>query len=574
MEEDGPSGAPCGEHQESQEEFECPICQEVFRTPIRTKSCGHVFCRSCFVAAVRTRGPSCPLCRGPVCEDEKRAADVQRQMRERKGSCRACGALCFLSRMRTHYRYCRKYAEEYGGPPAAVALPGARAGDPNGAGASPIEGPLSMYCCPYCPLQGLRDTALVQHCLGSHPTARSPAVCPICAATSWGDASYRSGNFIGHLRLRHRFSYNNYMDMNEDEDVQVNRALQESRYAYRGVRVTSINQGSGAEEEAAARSAGMEGDGAERDPDHECPICMDALKEPVQLPACRHTFCRFCLMRSVESRRHCPVCRGDIDGDVIPAARNTSGAGGQVCLCQAAVSTAVTKRGTTARLAERTRFMRSKIRTEMRVRVPEVLGRTTASRARTPDVPEAFLRSNPTIQRLLEPYRAQRVPPNATPAGARQVILGAQGGPAAAPPGPVFSQPSIPPSPSFPDEEDLSEILEAVQCPANGPQDSQSSQNSQSSSVMAFSCPYCQRGGLDELDLLDHCNNHHQHDPRPVVCPVCAALPYGDPSYCSRNFIGHLNLRHCFYREDFMDVQQSDAMNEQAALWESLANAR
>uniref|UniRef100_A0A8C9RH76 E3 ubiquitin-protein ligase RNF166 n=1 Tax=Scleropages formosus TaxID=113540 RepID=A0A8C9RH76_SCLFO len=276
----------------------------------------------------------------------------------------------------------------------------------------------------------------------------------------------------------------------------------------------------------------MEGDGAERDPDHECPICMDALKEPVQLPACRHTFCRFCLMRSVESRRHCPVCRGDIDGDVIPAARNTSGAGGQV------------------------------------------LGRTTASRARTPDVPEAFLRSNPTIQRLLEPYRAQRVPPNATPAGARQVILGAQGGPAAAPPGPVFSQPSIPPSPSFPDEEDLSEILEAVQCPANGPQDSQSSQNSQSSSVMAFSCPYCQRGGLDELDLLDHCNNHHQHDPRPVVCPVCAALPYGDPSYCSRNFIGHLNLRHCFYREDFMDVQQSDAMNEQAALWESLANAR
>uniref|UniRef100_A0A8C9R9V6 E3 ubiquitin-protein ligase RNF166 n=1 Tax=Scleropages formosus TaxID=113540 RepID=A0A8C9R9V6_SCLFO len=291
MEEDGPSGAPCGEHQESQEEFECPICQEVFRTPIRTKSCGHVFCRSCFVAAVRTRGPSCPLCRGPVCEDEKRAADVQRQMRERKGSCRACGALCFLSRMRTHYRYCRKYAEEYGGPPAAVALPGARAGDPNGAGASPIEGPLSMYCCPYCPLQGLRDTALVQHCLGSHPTARSPAVCPICAATSWGDASYRSGNFIGHLRLRHRFSYNNYMvsgpgggqrgqaaspslqpaqnafcvfrargpetgrkagrllltagltlcfstltfvsstpqDMNEDEDVQVNRALQESR---------------------------------------------------------------------------------------------------------------------------------------------------------------------------------------------------------------------------------------------------------------------------------------------------------------------------------------------------------
>ncbi|KAG2458093.1 RN114 ligase, partial [Polypterus senegalus] len=36
------------------------------------------------------------------------------------------------------------------------------------------------------------------------------------------------------------------------------------------------------------------------------------------------------------------------------------------------------------------------------------------------------------------------------------------------------------------------------------------------------------------------------------VCPICASMPYGDPSYQSRNFLGHLNLRHSFYVQDFM----------------------
>ncbi len=34
------------------------------------------------------------------------------------------------------------------------------------------------------------------------------------------------------------------------------------------------------------------------------------------------------------------------------------------------------------------------------------------------------------------------------------------------------------------------------------------------------------------------------------VCPVCVQTPHGDPQYYSRNFIGHLNLRHCYYLED------------------------
>uniref|UniRef100_A0A8C7IEL2 E3 ubiquitin-protein ligase RNF138 n=1 Tax=Oncorhynchus kisutch TaxID=8019 RepID=A0A8C7IEL2_ONCKI len=75
----------------SEEDYDCPICQDVLKTPIRTRNCRHVFCKNCFRLAVRAQGPHCPLCRGPVSETEKRAIDVQQQMRERKGQCRACG---------------------------------------------------------------------------------------------------------------------------------------------------------------------------------------------------------------------------------------------------------------------------------------------------------------------------------------------------------------------------------------------------------------------------------------------------------------------------------------------------
>ena len=40
---------------------------------------------------------------------------------------------------------------------------------------------------------------------------------------------------------------------------------------------------------------------------------------------------------------------------------------------------------------------------------------------------------------------------------------------------------------------------------------------SPSTAVRTFSCPYCEDGGLDELDLLEHCNQNHHQDRRSVV---------------------------------------------------------
>uniref|UniRef100_A0AAZ3REP0 Di19 zinc-binding domain-containing protein n=1 Tax=Oncorhynchus tshawytscha TaxID=74940 RepID=A0AAZ3REP0_ONCTS len=85
-----------------------------------------------------------------------------------------------------------------------------------------------VYSCPYCPLQGLTDMRLVQHCVGSHTGENAPAVCPICAATVWGNASYCSRNLIGHLAIRHYFSYDTYMNVGEDDYTQLCLAIQQS----------------------------------------------------------------------------------------------------------------------------------------------------------------------------------------------------------------------------------------------------------------------------------------------------------------------------------------------------------
>uniref|UniRef100_A0A4W5KZ61 E3 ubiquitin-protein ligase RNF138 n=1 Tax=Hucho hucho TaxID=62062 RepID=A0A4W5KZ61_9TELE len=192
----------------SEEDYDCPICQDVLKTPIRTRDCRHVFCKNCFRLAVRAQGPHCPLCRGPVSETEKRATDVQQQMRERKGQCRACGTTTFLSKMRVHYKSCRKYLEEYG---------------------TPLDAP---------PPPVTPTTQEVSH-VSVDTIHMTGQVCPICAATVWGNASYCSRNLIGHLAIRHCFSYDTYMNVGEDDYTQLCLAIQQSLQEGTGIRVTT-----------------------------------------------------------------------------------------------------------------------------------------------------------------------------------------------------------------------------------------------------------------------------------------------------------------------------------------------
>ncbi|CAF97188.1 unnamed protein product, partial [Tetraodon nigroviridis] len=87
----------------------------------------------------------------------------------------------------------------------------------------------------------------------------------------------------------------------------------------------------------------------------------------------------------------------------------------------------------------------------------------------------------------------------------------------------------------------------------------------------SFTCPYCGRMGFTETSLQDHVTSEHAETStevvseeeeggwaalavRPVlglighvlpqICPICAALPGGDPNHVTDDFTAHLTLEH------------------------------
>ncbi|XP_061453880.1 E3 ubiquitin-protein ligase RNF125 [Rhineura floridana] len=85
-----------------------------------------------------------------------------------------------------------------------------------------------------------------------------------------------------------------------------------------------------------------------------------------------------------------------------------------------------------------------------------------------------------------------------------------------------------------------------------------------------YPCPFCQYV-LDEGDFLDHFLTYHRSESRAVYCPICRLLPGGGPSYYSRNFIQHLQLRHTFYYEDYIDISiVEEVLTERVLDWSLL----
>ncbi|XP_031626883.1 E3 ubiquitin-protein ligase KCMF1 isoform X2 [Contarinia nasturtii] len=60
----------------------------------------------------------------------------------------------------------------------------------------------------------------------------------------------------------------------------------------------------------------------------------------------------------------------------------------------------------------------------------------------------------------------------------------------------------------------------------------------------SFTCPYCKKMGFSDTGLYDHVSAEHTDTGLEVVCPVCAALPGGDPNLVTDDFSGHLTLEH------------------------------
>ncbi|KAJ3604100.1 hypothetical protein NHX12_028841, partial [Muraenolepis orangiensis] len=63
----------------------------------------------------------------------------------------------------------------------------------------------------------------------------------------------------------------------------------------------------------------------------------------------------------------------------------------------------------------------------------------------------------------------------------------------------------------------------------------------------AFTCPYCGRMGYTEVSLQEHVAAEHTETSTEVICPICAALPGGDPNHPYDESSGVRHVRRMFH---------------------------
>ncbi|KAJ8257861.1 hypothetical protein GJAV_G00190530 [Gymnothorax javanicus] len=199
-------------------EFVCPVCLEIFDRPMTTQ-CGHTFCQNCLEECLRPQKPVCAVCRATL-GNWAQAFELETLIHNTVGSCKGCRAEIRFSQMRSHTAACSKYQEYIDEEVKTMARsqPAAVSSVPN----------RFTFSCPYCSSQNLDQDGLVEHCTSQHARDTRQVVCPICASMPWGDPNYRSADFFQHLKIRHAFSYDTYVDFATDEQTMIQEALQRS----------------------------------------------------------------------------------------------------------------------------------------------------------------------------------------------------------------------------------------------------------------------------------------------------------------------------------------------------------
>lgn len=63
-------------------------------------------------------------------------------------------------------------------------------------------------------------------------------------------------------------------------------------------------------------------------------------------------------------------------------------------------------------------------------------------------------------------------------------------------------------------------------------------------SSYSYVCPHCGKLGLSESHLLEHVTGEHSSTSSEVICPICAALPGGNPNHVTDDLGNHLSTEH------------------------------
>ncbi|KAL1022686.1 hypothetical protein UPYG_G00031020 [Umbra pygmaea] len=357
--------------------------------------------------------------------------------------------------------------------------------------------------------------------------------------------------------------------------------------------------------------------------ENACPICLNTLTDPHQPAGCSHVCCRSCLTNSLVYLSHCPVCRAKARlDDIVPAGGGAAGVQTRSRVSRLGRPlpglsgfSMPAARSVAGDIQSRIRMLQMAsqnltVNTAPPIPAPRLLPRR--SLFVTPSVPENYSymsvghtavptsTTNLTTTNTAVPSAladgaymtmAQISAPSIAPAAALTAPAHplnpipqpriVSGPPASGPQPLVIGQHT--PSPSQPISHLQSTIAPPVlddslddtdldqYCVMDDPSLSFSHYDAE---VRTFVCPFCQESNLDDLDLLEHCNVNHFNDRRLVVCPICVSLPHGNPDQMSRDFIGHLNLRHCYYAQDYMNIHQSDTINMQGAIFDSFRDVK
>ncbi|RMC15455.1 hypothetical protein DUI87_07647 [Hirundo rustica rustica] len=174
----------------SEDDFYCPVCQEVLKTPVRTANCQHVWVR--------------------------------------------------FSWMRQHYKTCKKYQDEYGVSSIIPNLQISQDATGNSSRSDAISDTGEMannqilqgetsghptFKCPLCQESNFTRQRLLDHCNNRHLYQIVPVICPICVSLPWADTNLVTRNLVSHLNLRHRFDYGEFVPSPETTEIDIDGGI-------------------------------------------------------------------------------------------------------------------------------------------------------------------------------------------------------------------------------------------------------------------------------------------------------------------------------------------------------------